>query len=164
MLIRRILPVICWFFYVIPQPTTADAQPLTHTRSQRFGDLENYQSASAIATDGANNVFVAGQFKGTVDFGGGPLTDAGGYDIYITKFNAAGNHIWSKRFGDTERQVPSGITCDGAGNVFLVGKFRGTVDFGGGPLTSEGYDDIFVAKFDPAGTPRVEQTIRNHHR
>lgn len=35
---------------------------------------------TAIARDGEDNVLVAGGFSGTADFGGGPLTAAGGAD------------------------------------------------------------------------------------
>ena len=40
---------------------------------------------------------------------------------------------------------------DGSGNVLVTGTFEGTVDFGGGPLTSTGVSDIFLAKYDPNG-------------
>ncbi len=47
------------------------------------------------------------------------------------------------------------MTVDAAGNLYLVGSFRGTVDFdigaGTSELTAAGGDDIFVAKYDSAG-------------
>ena len=36
---------------------------------------------------------------------------------------------------------------DGTGDVVVTGEFNGTVNFGDGDLTSSGFDDIFVAKF-----------------
>lgn len=35
--------------------------------------------------------------------GAGRLTRAGSVDIYVAKFDAAGNHLWSQRFGDAAR-------------------------------------------------------------
>ena len=37
------------------------------------------------------------------------------------------------------------------GNVFVTGSFHEAVDFGGGPLTSAGDSDLFVAKLNAAG-------------
>ena len=101
--------------------------------------------------DGSGSAFVTGRFDGSVDFGGGPLTTAGADDIFLAKFDAAGNHLWSKRFGDGSGELGESVAVDNAGNVFLTGYFGGSVDFGGGPLTSAGSLDTFLAKFDAAG-------------
>jgi hypothetical protein len=53
-----------------------------------------------LAIDSKGNVLMTGGFSGTVDFGGGSLVSAGGEDIFVTKLDPAGNHIFSKRFGD----------------------------------------------------------------
>ncbi len=129
------------------------SQSLEHLWSQRFGDT-GFDSGYAIAVDGARNVLVTGWFQGTVDFGGGPLTNAGGFDsfdIFVAKYDAAGAHLWSQSFGDTDSDRGSAIAVDADDNVLVTGRFQGTVDFGGGPLTSAGSTDIFVTKFDAAG-------------
>jgi len=138
-------------FCVIPHPVPASTTVLPDW-SRRFGDL-NSDTGSSVAVDGAGNVLLAGRFDLTVDMGGGVLTSAGGHDIVLAKFDAAGNHLWSQRFGDANHQYPYDIAVDGAGNVLLTGRFEGSVDFGGGPLTTSGVGDydIFVAKFDPSG-------------
>ena len=51
--------------------------------------------------DAAGNVVVVGSFQNVVDFGGVGLVSAGGYDIFVAKYNANGVHQWSKRFGST---------------------------------------------------------------
>ena len=60
-------------------------------------------------------------------------------------------HSWSALFGDEEEQVGISAAIDPSGNTIVAGSFWGTVDFGGGALTSAGAQDIFVAKFDPDG-------------
>ena len=122
-----------------------------HLWSKRFGDSTHQEGLNVMA-DALGNVIVTGFFRGTVDFGGGPLTEVGGFDIFVAKFDADGNHVWSKRFGDGSTQLPWGATVDGAGSVIVTGEFDGTVDFGGGVLTSAGNNDIFVAKLDAAGS------------
>jgi hypothetical protein len=118
--------------------------------SQRFGGT-GFDEPWGVDTDQAGNVVLVGDFQNTVDFGGGPLVSAGSADIYVAKFDAAGNHIWSKRFGDAAYQLAWSVAIDPWGNVVAAGTFSGTVDFGGGLLASAGGDDIFVAKFDAAG-------------
>ncbi len=118
--------------------------------SKRFGD-NGYQGGYGIGVDAAGNVLVTGQFNGTVDFGGGPHTGMGNTDIFVAKLDPNGNHLWSKRFGDTMIQRANTIAVDGAGNVLIAGDFEGAMDFGGGPLFSVDPQDTFVAKFDPNG-------------
>jgi hypothetical protein len=132
----------------------ARGQALEHLWSQGFGDRMSNASdfGGGIAVDGACNVLVSGFFQGTVDFGGGPITSAGENDLFVVKFDADGNHLWSHGFGDTGPSDGSrGIAVDGAGNVLVAGQFQGTVDFGGGPITSAGSLDICIVKFDADG-------------
>lgn len=124
----------------------------THLWSKRFGDAAPHQRTFDIASDEWGNVIVSGSFDGTVDFGGGPLTSAGAGDIFVVKFGADGNHLWSKNFGDAGiHQTAGSVAVDAWGNVIATGWFQGAVNFGGGWLTSAGSYDAFVAKFDPAG-------------
>jgi hypothetical protein len=121
-----------------------------HLWSKVYGNASD-QDAHSVAVDAAGNVVITGAFSGAVDFGGGPLTSAGvDEDIFVAKLNGAGAHQWSKRFGDAVKQFGYGVAVDSGGDVFLTGTFSGAVDFGGGPLTSAGAADIFVAKLSAA--------------
>jgi len=122
-----------------------------HLWSKSFGDWDS-QWAHAVAVDASGNVIVAGYIQSTVDFGGGALTSAGSDDIFVAKFGSEGSHLWSQRFGDGDLQRASALAVDAPGNVVVTGRFSGTVDFGGGTLTSAGSDDIFVAKFGSDGS------------
>jgi len=106
--------------------------------------------AGAVAVDGSGNVVVAGNFQGTIDCGGGPLTSAGLGDMFIAKYSATGQYLWSKRFGGTGDDYVHGVAVDGVGDVLLTGQFTNTIDFGGPALTSAGYEDIFLAKLSGA--------------
>jgi hypothetical protein len=113
-----------------------------------------YDQGNAIATDDADNVFATGYF-GTgalgVDFGGGPLFSAGLSDVFLVKYSAAGQHIWSRRLGGTGNDTGLAISTDSAGSVIVMGSFEGTADFGGGAFTSSGQRDVFVTKFSSTG-------------
>ena len=141
-----ILALAFVFAFSIP----SNAATLTHLWSQRFGDTAA-DVGHAVAVDASGNVFITGSFRGTDDFGGGPLVSAGEADVFLAKYDANGVHQWSKRFGSSLDDVGWALTVDGSGHVVITGYFNSTVDFGGGPLVSAGWGDSFVVKFDTNG-------------
>src|SRR5690606_18993841 len=104
-----------------------------------------------VAFDANGNVFVSGWFGGSIDFGGGAHMSAGQADAFIAKLDGNGGHVWSKRYGDAASQFIRGLEVDAAGNVVVAGYTDGSIDFGGGALTSSDGYDVFVARLDPAG-------------
>lgn len=62
-----------------------------------------------------------------------------------------GELLWAKRFGDGAAQAATAVAVNASGDVFVTGRFDGTIDFGGGPLQSAGGLDVFVAKLDATG-------------
>lgn len=109
------------------------------------------QEVRGLAIDGFGNVLVTGLFQNSVDFGGGAITSGGNNDnVFALKLDAAGNHLWSKGYGDTASQRGLGITSDSQSNALLIGQFSSSLDFGNGALTSaSGSIDVFVAKLAP---------------
>jgi len=108
------------------------------------GSAQDYARGLAIGPN--DELYLCGGFESDMNIGGQGLLGVGNYDIYVTKLTAAGDHIWSKSFGDSFRDEAYDIAVGPQGDVVIVGEFRGTVDFGGGPLTSQGSTDIFVVK------------------
>ena len=134
----------------------AHALAPAHHWSQRFGNTGG-DIGYSVGTDPSGNVFMTGNFIGTVNFGGADLTTAGATDIFLAKYDAAGVHLWSKRFGDTSSENGFSLATNATGDVFVAGYFNGTINFGGANLVSAGNDDIFVAKFDAAGVHQWSQ-------
>ncbi len=100
-----------------------------------------------IALDGSANSYVVGDFSGTITFGTSTsLTSAGSGDVFVAKYDSAGNLAWAKSAGGTGNDVPGGIAVDGSGNSYVTGFFSGTATFGSITLTSAGTGDVFVAK------------------
>jgi hypothetical protein len=100
---------------------------------------------------------VSGLFGGSgLDFGGGPLSNNGGTNsAFLASVDGAGSHRFSKSFGS----IAQGLALAGdpvTGNVALGGLFKGSIDFGAAPLSSDrnGTDQSgFVATFDANGAP-----------
>jgi hypothetical protein len=129
---------------------SADAQGLEHRWSQYYGDPDN-QLCRAVATDADGNIIIAGEFMTWINFGGGAMLSAGGYDIFLAKFDSDGHHLWSQHFGDAASQFVSGLAVTSSGDILLCGSFQGAVNFGGSTHTSAGDEDAYVAKFTPGG-------------
>ena len=137
----------------------------------RYDSLGNYVYAKAFGGPGADqgnslaidrdgNVYITGSFVDTANFNSSAspvnLSSNSGYaDIFFAKYNGAGNCIYAKSLGGPGIDGGSGIAVDSVGNTFITGDFRNVVDFDPGPgivnVTSGGYDDVFVARYDASG-------------
>src|SRR5207248_10818434 len=139
---------------VVCQPATVFVSKYSPTGatlwSKCLGGMRGGGTGRAVAVDRNGNVLVTGKLSGTVDFGTGPLTSAGASSIFVAKYSAAGVPVWSRAFGGGFNDVGNGVAVDAGGNVVIIGTAAGTVNFGGGPITANGYT-IVVAKFSPAG-------------
>lgn len=125
--------------------------------SQAFG-YTGTDVGLSVAVDSASNVLVTGSFNGAVDFGGGLLSAPSvNPEMFIVKFDASGNHVWSQRFGAGGVDQGLSIVVDSTDNVLVTGSIEGTVDFGGGPLAALGDTDMFVVKFDASGAHQWSQ-------
>ncbi|MFN8179102.1 MAG: alpha/beta fold hydrolase [bacterium] len=129
----------------------------SHRWSRHYGGGPQTGAAGlGISATPGGGALVTGAFQGTINFGGGPLTSAGNYDIFVLKLDAAGNHVWSRAYGSNDppgnEEVGWGVSATSGGGALVTGAFSGTVDFGGGPLTSAGVRNIFVLKLDASGS------------
>lgn len=118
---------------------------------------------NAIALARTRNVYVAGQFTGTVDFedsyapasviapaapvdlvdvrrfsllAPAPLTSVGLMDAFVAGYTAEGRLRFVLPLGGSDVEVATGIAVDPTENVFVAGYFRGTVAFD--PWDSDG--------------------------
>jgi hypothetical protein len=128
--------------------------------AEQFGGSENDEGI-ALATDRANNVFIAGAFAGVGDFNPSvsstTLTSAGASDVYVAKINSAGQLVWARRAGGASPDGVHSIKVDRAGNAYLGGQFNGTADFDPGAGTfnlagTAGVANGFLWKLNSAGS------------
>lgn len=150
-----------------PQLSSAGAQDVfvgklssagAHLWSKTFGD-NGADLARAVATDASGNVLVAGQFEGTISFGGANLTSLGGADIFVAKFGPSGAHLLSAAFGSPGSDVAYGIATASDSSFVVVGAASGPINFGGGVRAHAGDTDIFAASFTSAGAHRWSKLI-----
>jgi hypothetical protein len=116
-----------------------------------FGGSGTSSGVTAVAVASSGNVALAGFFTGSIDFGGGALESTAEPNIFLTKLDTAGDHLWSGRTGGGD-DFARGIAFDRGGGAIVGGMFTGFVDFGdGGELT--GANDVFLARFGAGGSP-----------
>jgi hypothetical protein len=115
------------------------------------GPGNDFARSVAVAANG--DVLLCGHFTQTLDIDGNTLTAQGALlDVFLTRLDSMGNHVWNRRFGDTLQQRCADLAVDAVGGVVFAGTFDGTINLGGSNLTSAGTNDIYVAKLDNGGT------------
>jgi len=116
-----------------------------------------------IAVDGSGNASVSG-FTVSSDFptqNPYQATKPGGYDAFVTTFNAAGNGlVYSTYLGGSGQDFSYCIAVDNSGNVYVSGE----TSSGNFPTrnpyqaTLQGGPDVFVTKIDPPSGGLVYST------
>lgn len=123
--------------------------------ARQFGNCDGERD-NRISIDNANNVYIAGGFHGTKAFGTTTLTSTNnGIDVFVTKYDQFGNHIWAKRAGGILDDRANGITVDvSTQKIYVTGEFRDYAYFDLDTVNNNGSSngrDIFVAKMNTAG-------------
>ncbi len=128
--------------------------------AKQLGSPGNQDAARGVAVDGAGHVVVAGLFSGTLQLAGATLVSAGSSDIFVLKFDAAGDLLWSHRYGDATTQYAYFAAADDRAQVYIAGMFQGVTDFGRGPVTSLGSNDGFLLKLGEV-SPTCTDGVQN---
>src|SRR5207253_1209673 len=124
-----------------------------HLWSRHFGSALAVHAGNGVACDGSGNVLVTGSFENSIDLGAGWATSFAHKDMFVAKYSAAGDYLWSRLAGGLFDDAGRGIAVDSSGKVVVTGTFQAAVNFGAGSLTSAGRTDIFVARYAADGTP-----------
>lgn len=115
--------------------------------------------AYGIAVDANSNIYLTGDFLGTLIFFGSPnvqLTNTYQNNIFVAKYDNAGNFLWGQADGSSSDVSSRAIALDDSSNAYIVGNFRCTFSeyadvFGQGTFNSVGFKDIFVTKYNCNG-------------
>lgn len=123
------------------------------------GSNNSYNRSTKIVSDIRGNIYVTGWYLNTTfSFGAYSLSNTiGDYKVFVAKFDAAGTPFWLKNVGVVYNTgLGPGIITDRDNNYYVTGCYgpspNYTANIGGITLTSTGIRDLFVAKFDSAGT------------
>ena len=108
---------------------------------------------TGLALGPSGSVTITGTHTGAMDVApgqtGGELTNAGGRDIWVATFSAAGTVGTATSFGTTGNDDANAVAVDGTGNIYLTGSFSLPL-FGLNSGTNA--PDAFVVKLTSAAT------------
>ncbi len=120
-----------------------DSGPLTPPPwTAQFG-TSGADYARRATFDAAGNILVGGGTQGA--FPG--ATNAGDYDAFVAKLDAAGTVLWTRQLGTPGSDVVFALATDASGNIYAVGSVNGALP----SQTAPGFVDGFIRKYDSAG-------------
>ncbi|MBC5774266.1 gliding motility-associated C-terminal domain-containing protein [Pontibacter sp. KCTC 32443] len=110
-------------------------------------EIGDYMSANGLVTDNDNNIYITGNFKGTLDFAGDQVKSQG-TDMYLVKLSSSGQHLWHKVTGSVDHDYTADVEIDSKGNPYWliytnrpkIGTASNSKDWG-----------TFIAKLDQNG-------------
>lgn len=137
------------------------ASNLTCQWSKNWGDSTSGNTATtkSVAAFPGGGWAVIGDFKGSILLAqsGASLTSHGDFDIFAGRFDAAGTHVWSFRYGDTSFDIGDAIAVTPEGNVVLAGTFSNTITLGG--FTVTGAMNAFATRMSAGNAPTHEWAV-----
>jgi len=105
--------------------------------AEQAGEPADGDNGDGISVDTSGNTFVSGR--------------VGSSSVFVAKYDVSGNVLWTKYPGSAGDAIGYGIAADASGNCYVTGMFWDTITFGSTVLTSNGNEDVFVAKYDTDG-------------
>lgn len=119
----------------------------------RSWGAEGDDRTESVGVDSAGNIYTAGWFQGTVDFGLGEVRSQGDRDAYLVRRGEDGRATWVQNFGGPGKDVVWGLAVAPSGNVAVAAVYHDAIELAQGvllPATSDGYDGV-VAEYAPDG-------------
>ncbi|MEK6674240.1 MAG: hypothetical protein AABZ47_01140 [Planctomycetota bacterium] len=141
---------------------TSDGEHLWYRQIGSTG----YDDGLDVAVDVADNIYLFGRFRFTVDFDPGPGVDIhqandppGFTKSFVSKFYPDGGYAWTRDYQDDSPIGAMAVSPDGS--IVLAGGFAGTVDFdptdGADFRTSDSslnpnFGDFYITKLNTDGS------------
>ncbi len=113
------------------------------------------EASRSIVVDAGGNIYFAGYFDGTAQFGPNiSLTSAGDTDGFVAKIDGAtGQFLWARQTGGSLSDVNRAVTVDPSGNVIVTSSI--------GMLASSSVvaSELSITKFDTNGTTQWTKSV-----
>lgn len=138
--------------YVAKYDASGNIQWAKNTQAAGGG----FNDGKSICTDAAGNVLVAGTFYSpSIAFGTTTLTGTAAVNLFVTKYDNAGNVIWAKTANAAGsgaiNHTANSVTTDASNNVYFTGNsIASTLTLGSASIVNSG---CIIGKLDPSGTP-----------
>lgn len=104
------------------------------------------------AVDPDGNVCLVSNLRGTATIGATTLSNPNTVGLVFAKYSANGDPVWARQTVGANFNQARNIATDRHGNVYVSGRFTGTVAFGATQLIATGDSDLFITKLDANGS------------
>ena len=112
---------------------------------------DSNEVAQKVVINNNGNIYIAGTFKDHTSLDTIALNGYGKNDIFIAKYDAAGNIQWARQAGGNEHEEVKGFAVDTDNNIYVTGNFQGTAYFDSSTITSSGSTDVFLTSYNSEG-------------
>jgi gliding motility-associated-like protein len=102
----------------------------------------------AVTVDDSGGIYVGGGYEKFTTFNNVKDTAKGGYDLFVLKYDSAGNFQWVTKGGSSKDDWINGITYDNMGHIYIVGEHRDSLIIDTILIKNYNRRDAFVAKLD----------------
>jgi len=126
---------------------------------EQFGGAGD-QVCEAVTIDNNGDVIIAGNYNGTLNFGGAttafPAADSSTAILFVAKLDGTtGAVIAAQPWGNAGRSDAYSLTVDANNNIIAAGSIGAAIDLGGGVIMPyAGLTDAFVMKLDTTLAPQ----------
>lgn len=138
----------------------------TETYSSTAGQLLN-----AVESDAHGNTYHLLNVEDSVDLDPSPYREhwvyasSGNRECFFFKLDVNRNLLWHKRLYGTQDLNGLLLAYDGKSHIYAIGTFRGTGQFNNGNpngvIHSQGSADLFIGRYDTAGTRDWTRAIQS---
>jgi Putative metal-binding motif len=129
------------------------ASGYTEWAIQNPGSSDFYNYKVDYLPDGS--IVTIGNFKGTITIDGNNYTATASWDSFLIKHDSSGNIDWVRVFNSTGNAIGMGVGATDSGDIIVTVLMSGTLTYNDGlttqNVTSAGYNDIFLIKYDTYG-------------
>jgi aerobic-type carbon monoxide dehydrogenase small subunit (CoxS/CutS family) len=112
---------------------------------------DNNDQGTGIGVNANGQCYVTGYFEGDAVFGNQDLISVGDQDMFVCQLDASGQLQWVQQAGVLGKTEGAALTVDPQGNCFVTGYYDGLTLFGTNTLSTDGFFDLFLAKYDTQG-------------
>jgi hypothetical protein len=103
---------------------------------------EQTDASYSISVNTLGDIFISGATDGNL-----VGTNAGGWDAFVSRYSADGNHVWTRQLGTPQDDLSFSVSSNTSGDVFIAGYTAGNLSG-----TNAGSYDSFLAKYTRDGT------------
>ncbi len=107
-----------------------------------FGDGEQQGGRGVFVT--SDGIYLTGEFMGDFHLDDQAVSSNGDFDLFVSRHDLSGKCLWARSFGSDFADSGHRVLVTSGGDVFVLGTFRGVVDFGLGPVTAAGRDLVLL--------------------